>query len=187
MPNHGQIYHGSLWSNQLDDLYPRPDCTNPHCAFYPSHDTPHIHLTDHPFRPTPDFAQIYFFHCPGFRCPYVNNSGHKPCISFPLIRYDAPPAVRIGDNSLNLAQVHLTLGSCRLLHTSSCTIVCRPNCSRTWEHIPGTSHWAHVHNLISSTVFVYNKSSLLKNHIILVFWEIVLKTNIKMFFPSEHN
>ena len=28
---------------------------------------------------------------------------------FPFMWYDAPRAVRIGDNSLNLAQAHLTL------------------------------------------------------------------------------
>ena len=36
------------------------------------------------------------------------------------MRYDAPQAVRIGDNSLNLAQAHLNSGPC-CLHTSSCT------------------------------------------------------------------
>jgi len=44
------------------------------------------------------------------------------------MRYDAPRAVGIGDNSLNLAQAHLTLALVAQI-------------SRIWEHIP-TSHWA---------------------------------------------
>ena len=47
--------------------------------------------------------------------PCVNTLWTQALYIFPFMRYDAPRAVRIGDNSLNLAQAHLTLA----LSTSS--------------------------------------------------------------------
>ena len=41
--------------------------------------------------------------------PYVNALWTQALYIFPFMRYDAPRAVRIRDNSLNLAQAHLTL------------------------------------------------------------------------------
>ena len=46
---------------------------------------------------------------PLFQSRMLTDSGPKLCIIFPFMWYDAPRAARIGDNSLNLAQAHLTL------------------------------------------------------------------------------
>ena len=40
---------------------------------------------------------------------YVNTLWTQALYIFPFMQYDAPRAVRIGDNSLNLAQAHFIL------------------------------------------------------------------------------
>ena len=73
-------------------------------------DTPHIHLTiirsvtsvlSRLCRFATFIAQV--------SVPYVNALWTQALYIFPFMRYDAPRAVRIGDNSLNLAQAQLTL------------------------------------------------------------------------------
>ena len=54
---------------------------------------------------SPDYAD-FLSSSPRFQSHMSTHSGHKP---FPFMWYDAPRAVGIGDNSLNLAKAHLTL------------------------------------------------------------------------------
>ena len=123
------------------------DCTNPHCVPYPSA-TPRTFISPSSVPSSPDFSDL-LFSSPRFQSYMSMHSGHKPCIMyiFPFIQYDAPQAVRIGDNSLNLAQAHLALALAAFSTPSPAPSVshqvCRPN-SRTWKHIP-TSHWAQSH------------------------------------------
>ena len=75
-------------------------------------DTRHIHLTiirSVLFRISFFIAQV--------SVPYVNTLWTQTLYIFPFMRYDAPRAVRIGDNSLNLALAHLA----RCLRHTSCT------------------------------------------------------------------
>ena len=66
-------------------------------------DTPHIHLTITSSVPSsPDIADLQPS-SPRFQSHISMHSGHKPCISFPLCGMMHRWAVRIGDNSLNLA------------------------------------------------------------------------------------
>ena len=82
-------------------------------------DTPHIHLTiihsvlSRLCRFASFIAQV--------SVPYVNTLWTQALYIFPFMRYDAPRAARIGDNSLNLAQAHLTLALAAYLQTSSRT------------------------------------------------------------------
>ena len=91
-----------------------PQSAMPHHRLYKStlrslsfSDTPHIHLTiihsvlSRFFRFAFFIAQISVL--------YVNTLWTQVLYIFPFIQYDAPQAVRIGDNSLNLAQAHLAL------------------------------------------------------------------------------
>ena len=98
------IYHASPLSSTLStpkSLYKSTLC------FLSFSDTPHIHFTiirsvlSRLCRFASFIAQV--------SVPYVNTLWTQALYIFPFIRYDAPRAVRIGDNSLNLAQAHLTL------------------------------------------------------------------------------
>ena len=63
------------------------DCTNPHCASYPSA-TPRTSISPSSVPSSPDFADLQ----PRFQSHMSIHSGHKP-----FMRYDAPRVVRIGD------------------------------------------------------------------------------------------
>ena len=69
-------------------------------------DTLHIHLTI--IRSVLSRLCRFVFSSPRFQS-HVNALWTQALYIFPFMRYDAPQAVRIGDNSLNFAQAHLTL------------------------------------------------------------------------------
>ena len=71
-------------------------------------DTPCISPSSVPS--SPDYADLPSS-SPRFQVsvPYVNALWTQALYIFPFMRYDAPRDVRIGDNSLNLAEAHLTL------------------------------------------------------------------------------
>ena len=83
-------------------------------------DTPHIHLTI--IRSVLSKLCRFATFIAQVSVPYVHTLWMQALYIFPFMRYDEPQSVRIEDNSLNLAQAHLS-GSCRLLRTSS-----RPKC-----------------------------------------------------------
>ena len=70
-------------------------------------DTPHIHLTI--IRSVLSRLCRFALFIAQVSVPYVNALWTQALYIFPFMRYDAPLAVRIGDNSLNFAQAHLTL------------------------------------------------------------------------------
>ena len=70
-------------------------------------DTPHIHLTT--IRSVLSRLCRFATFIAQVSVPYVNTLWTQALYIFPFVRYDAPRAVRIGDNSLNLAQAHLAL------------------------------------------------------------------------------
>ena len=69
--------------------------------------TPHIHLTI--IRSVLSRLCRFAFFIAQVSIPYFNTLWTQALYIFPFMRYDVPRAVRIGDNSLNLAQAHLTL------------------------------------------------------------------------------
>ena len=102
IPNHPHSYAPDAQATSICHVSPHlphsvhpEDCTNPYCASYPPA-TPCTSISHHhPFHPL-QTLHICFLHRPGL---YI----------FPFMQYDAPRAVRVGDNSLNLAQAHLAL------------------------------------------------------------------------------
>ena len=70
-------------------------------------DTPHIHLTI--FHSVLSKLCRFSAFIAHVSVPYVNTLWTQALYILPYIWYDAPQAVRIRDNSLNLAQAHLTL------------------------------------------------------------------------------
>ena len=88
-------------------LNPQKTVPNPHCASYPSA-TPHTSISPSSVPSFPDFVRFAFF-VAQVSVPYFNTLWTQALYIFPFMRYDAPRAVRIGNNSLNLAQAHLTL------------------------------------------------------------------------------
>ena len=70
-------------------------------------DTPHIHLDM--IRSVLSRLFRFAFIITQVSVPYVNQLWIQALYIFPFMQYDAPRAVRIGDNSLNFAQAHLTL------------------------------------------------------------------------------
>ena len=108
-----------------------------HTALSIHGDTLHIHLTI--IRSVLSRLCRFSAFITHVSVPYVNTLWTQALYILPFMRYDAPRAVRIRDNSLNLTPGTSHSGSCCLLHTTSCTTSCRPN-SKTWKHIP-TSHW----------------------------------------------
>ena len=63
-------------------LWTPKDCTNPHCASYPSA-TPHTSISPSSDPSSPDFADS-LSSLPRFQSHLSIHSGHKPCIFFPL-------------------------------------------------------------------------------------------------------
>ena len=79
--------------------------TNLHYVSYPSA-TPHTSI----LPSSPDYTDM-LSSSPRFQSHISIHSGvwTQALYIFPFMQYDAPGAVRIGDNSLNLTQAHLTL------------------------------------------------------------------------------
>ena len=64
------------------------DCTNPHCASYPSA-APLTSISPSSVPSSPDFADLQPS-SPRFQSHMSTHSGHKTCISFPLCRMMHP-------------------------------------------------------------------------------------------------
>ena len=126
------IYHAS--PHPPHSAHPE-DCTNPHCASYPSA-TPHTSISP---SSVPSFlsrlCRCAFF-ITQVSVPYDNTLWTQAFNIFPFVRYDAPWAVRLRDIFLNFAEFLALAASSKPLPAP----LCRPN-SKTWGHIP-TSHWA---------------------------------------------
>ena len=80
--------------------------TNPHYIPYPSV-THHTSISPSSVPSSPNFADL-LSSSPRFQS-HMSIHWTKALNIRPFMQYDAPRAVRIGDNSLNLAQAHLTL------------------------------------------------------------------------------
>ena len=113
-PNHLHSYAPHVQTTSISPASPpqphsepSKDCTNPHCAFLSFSDTPHIHLTI--IRSVLSRLCRFAIFIAQVSVPYVRTLWTQALYIFPFMWYDAPRAVRIGDNSLNLAQAHLTL------------------------------------------------------------------------------
>ena len=84
------------------------DCTNPLCISSPSA-IPHTSISPSSIPSSPDYADL-LSSSPRFQFHNVNALWTQALhYIFPFMWYDAPRAVRIEDNSLTLAQTHLTL------------------------------------------------------------------------------
>ena len=85
------------------------DCTNPYRASYPSA-TPHTSISPSSVLSSLEFADL-LSSSSRFQSHMSIHSGvwTQALYNSPFMQYDAPRAVRTGDNSLNLAQAHLTL------------------------------------------------------------------------------
>ena len=115
--NHPHTYAPDAQTTSICHASPHPphfflchpeDCTNPHCAFYPFNDTPHIHLTIIVLSRLCRFSAFII----QVSVPYVNT---QALYIFLFMWYDAPRAVRIGDNSLNPSTSHNNTNSTLVL------------------------------------------------------------------------
>ena len=114
-------------------------------------DTPHIDLTIIRFVLS-RLCRFAFF-IAQVSVPYINALWTQALYIFPFMRYDAPQAVRIGDNSLNFAQAHLTLA----LAASSTPPA--PSVSPKYQNL-GT----HSNFTLGSITVEYNAKSVFKTY-----------------------
>ena len=139
-PNHPHSYAPDAQATSICHASPHP----PHSVYprvYKStlrflsfSDTPHIYLT----IICSVLSRLCRFSAfiTHVSVPYVNKRWSQALYIFSFMWYDAPRAVRIGDNSLNLAQAHLTLA----LAASSTRTKCVAQITKLGNtfHLP---HW----------------------------------------------